>query len=345
MPSMFQVAGLIWKLSTYGNFTFSSAYDALRSRAGTTLSSESIWAGRIPSKVSVFMWKLLRRLLLFPDVVENFGVCLPSVCPFCVNANASLEHCLLLCSRARGIWFYFGRIFGLSLQNSNSVRTTCHSWWLLSSHTLVVDIARLMSCLLLWFLWLAYNESIYEGSSFSPSGLIQRIKQESVLIFLTRSFRSHGASVWVKWLAPPSGRLKLNTNALFSSSGVVGGTCVRDYCGHMVAGLCFNISASSVLEVEALVLHFALQWCDTMVMFPALVEVDSLALVHLASSTTAKIPWKFKDAILFPRACLSSWGSSIRHVYREQTRLLMLLRQPVLTLAQPIFFAPLALCL
>ncbi|XP_019184274.1 PREDICTED: uncharacterized protein LOC109179165 [Ipomoea nil] len=112
-------------------------------------------------------------------------------------------------------------------------------------------------------------------------------------------------------------RLKLNTDALFLPEGAAGGACVRDHRDYMVAGLSFNLSASSALEAEALALHFALQWCDTMVMILALVEVDSFALVHLASSSSTTTPWKFRDAILCARACLSSWGSSIRHVFRE----------------------------
>ncbi|XP_019177745.1 PREDICTED: uncharacterized protein LOC109172951 [Ipomoea nil] len=336
---IYVLGDLVWQLSSFGNFSISSAYEALRPRMGTTLSSECTWATGIPSKISVFMWKLLRRLLPFPDVIERFGICMPLRCPLCLNACATLEHCPVLCSKARIVWIHFVGFFGLSLSSSASVRATCHSWWLLPSSTSAVRcIVCLLPCLILWFIWIAYNECLHDGSTFSPSGLIKRISRESRLIFLATSIRGNGSSdsfllaarlivgfdvpprmqsIWVKWIVPPSGRLKLNTDASFSLAGAAGGACLRDSRGGLVVGLCFNLSASSALEAEACALRLALQWCEAMVLLPALVEVDSQALAHLVSSTAAAVPWRMRDAVYYARACISSWNSSIRHVYRE----------------------------
>jgi len=359
-----QAAGdLVWMPSTYGKFCFSSAYDCLRPKAGSTLSSSCIWGGGIPPKVSILMWKLLRRLLPFPDVIERFGFCVPSVCPFCLGASASLEHCLLLCDRVQQIWQHFGWIFGLSMSNASSVRATCHIWWLFSSPNSAVGcLARLLPSLILWQLWVSYNESIHNGSTFSILGTIKRIKHESMLISLSRPIHCRDTSdsvlisqgliarfsatprkttIWIKWLAPPSGRLKLNTDAILSANGAAGGACLRDSHGFLVAGLCFPLAASSALEAETLALRFALHWCELTAKTPSLVEVDSICLARIVNSQTAKTPWKVREAINFIRSCLFSWGSSLKHIYREANQVADALATEGLNISLPKFFCSL----
>lgn len=334
------VAGdLVWTPSSSGNFSLSTAYEYLRPRAGLTLSSDCIWGGGIPSKISIFMWKLLRRLLPFPDVIEGFGFCMPSICPFCLAANASLEHCLWLCGRVQEVWKHFSGLFGFSLTHIGTIRAACHSWWLLSPPSSATGcFARLIPCLVLWYLWVAYNELVYGGSSFSAMGTIKRIKRESILFSLSQPFKSHNASdsfllsgglvarfyevprktaIWVKWLEPPSGRLKLNTDATLTVNGAAGGACLRDSRGSIVVGLSFPLDASSALEAEAFSLRYALHWCTLTMKKPYLVEVDSQSLAHFVSSLSKDLPWRIKEAVLFIRACLMSWNVALVHIYRE----------------------------
>ncbi|XP_019160865.1 PREDICTED: uncharacterized protein LOC109157410 [Ipomoea nil] len=88
---------LVWTPSVYDSFTFSSAYDSLRPKAGRCLSSSSVRGDLIPAKISMFMWRLLRKLLPFPNILESFGFSLPSICLLCKSASASLEHCVHQC--------------------------------------------------------------------------------------------------------------------------------------------------------------------------------------------------------------------------------------------------------
>ncbi|XP_019162236.1 PREDICTED: uncharacterized protein LOC109158796 [Ipomoea nil] len=283
------------------------------------------------------MWKLLRRILPFPDILEHFGFCMPSFCPFCIAASASLEHCLFHCSAAHQVWTYFGRVFGLALNNAHSIRAACHAWWISASPGSSPE-SILLPCLLLWFLWVTYNDCIFNGATFSPSGVIMRIKHESYLISLANPpyrkndlaacFLSEGmvarfaapprrTTIWVKWLAPPSGRLKLNSDAVFTSAGAAGGAILRDSRGLCIAGLYFRLEATSVLEAETLALRKAVQWCEAMALRPSAIEVDALDLARLVTSPEARSPWKIGDSILYIRSSLLSWGSMLTHVYRE----------------------------
>nr|GMD82070.1 putative receptor-like protein kinase At4g00960 [Ipomoea batatas] len=46
----------------------------------------------------------------------------------------------------------------------------------------------------------------------------------------------------VQWLASPSGRLKLNTDAFFSTNSTTSGACLRNSYGSLIIGLCFPLA-------------------------------------------------------------------------------------------------------
>ncbi|XP_031122605.1 uncharacterized protein LOC116025505 [Ipomoea triloba] len=333
---------IIWTLSSTGEFTTHTAYDLFRPKTGVTLSSKCIWMKPLPAKISIFMWKTLRRLLPFPDCLERFGINLPSVCPFCWNATATMEHCLFSCSKVALVWSYLAAIFDVNCSNVSTIRAACHSWWLASSTTSISRIIiNLMPSIILWKIWCSYNAAIYEETSFSPGVLINMVKREFLLLSIAKPMRSNDVSdllliregfaaffsppkrritAWIKWFKPPSGRLKLNTDATFSSFGAVGGACIRDSAGHLVTALSFPLDASSAQEAEVLALHFALTWCASAAKFPTFVEVDSSNLVSYVQSDLLNIPWKIKNAISQIRNLLLSWSASLSHIYREANK-------------------------
>ncbi|XP_031100850.1 uncharacterized protein LOC116004818 [Ipomoea triloba] len=332
----------IWKPSTKGDFTLSTAYDLIRPRKGSTLSSKCIWAPGLSTKCSIFMWKLFRKFLSFPDCLERFGICLPSICPFCLNASASLEHCLYSCTHIYGVWQTFAVMFGISLNNARSIRAACHTWWLSTQPgTASGFYCSIFPCLILWVVWTLYNAALYEDSPFTLVAAISKIKRETMLISLIHPIRRSSSSdyflvhegivssfspnqririTWIKWQKPPSGRLKLNTDAFFSFNGAAGGACLRNSEGILIAGLSFPLIASSALEAEALALDFALSWCELASMIPAHIEVDSIVLVRFATSITNLLPWRIRSAVKHIHSRITSWSSSIIHVYREGNR-------------------------
>ncbi|XP_019169762.1 PREDICTED: uncharacterized protein LOC109165453 [Ipomoea nil] len=285
------------------------------------------------------MWRLLCRLLPFPDILQRFGINLPSICPLCKNDSAELEHCMFRCPTAQQVWHHFRGLFGLGAALSSSIRVECHSWWLLATPgSATAWCANLIPCLILWTLWCSYNRGLYDGQVASTFIANRQIKQDLFALSSVQKLRrkgpedeflltegivarfaspSHRLTIWVKWLTPPSGRLKLNTDASFADDAAAGGTCLRDSSGCLIAGLCFRLEATSALEAEAFSLRCALLWCMAFAKRPFTIEVDSLALATLVEGKQTKIPWKVRDAVLFVRSCLDTWGSTIRHVYRE----------------------------
>ncbi|XP_027109354.1 uncharacterized protein [Coffea arabica] len=62
-----------WILTPSGDFTISSAWDALRPKRACLGSRKCVWSCRIPCKIAIFMWKLLKHYLPFPKALHRFG--------------------------------------------------------------------------------------------------------------------------------------------------------------------------------------------------------------------------------------------------------------------------------
>lgn len=337
---------IIWKPSSSGSFTFKTAYNLFRPTRCVTLSSTHIWSKKIPKKISVFMWRLLHRHLPFPDRLQKFGFHQPSVCPFCWKESASLEHCMWSCSCTLRIWNHYAALLDINLRLVSSVRSACQVWWLADPPTrsetgwsnVTATFRDLMPCFILWILWKKYNTLIHDGGRFSHDRIIHEVKQECFDLSIVHPFRSTKSSdrrfievglvafftapkpkktLWIKWHHPPSGRLKLNSDAAFSSVSCGGGAVLRNSNGALVAALSFPLSATSALEAEALALDFTMRWCELAARKPTLIEVDSSVLVYLILHNDAPIPWKIRQSVINIRQLLSTWSASIAHSFRE----------------------------
>lgn len=94
---------LAWKPMPNGDFSLLSAYNIIRKKHAVLVSRKMIWSLRMPSKVSIFMWRLLNSALPFSDVLVSQGFNLPSKCPFCEHED-ELSHYFCYCSIAVAIW-------------------------------------------------------------------------------------------------------------------------------------------------------------------------------------------------------------------------------------------------
>ncbi|XP_031130688.1 uncharacterized protein LOC116032326 [Ipomoea triloba] len=292
------------------------------------------------------MWKLLHGFLPFPDRVQKFGFNLPSVCPFCWNQSATLEHCMWHCSCAKDIWSFFANLLNINLSLATSVRSVCQLWWLAdfsaNSHASLGNVSIcIRNCIpvfVLWSLWKNYNILIHEGGHYSRDCIIREVKRDFFDLSIAHPFRQVNASdsrfihlgfvaffatprpkktLWIKWLRPPSGRLKLNSDASFSTFASGGGAVLRNSQGGFVAALAFPFLASCALEAEAKALALAMRWCNLVARKPLSIEVDSSVLVNLILNCEAPIPWKLRSSIVTIRYLLSDWNATITHSYRE----------------------------
>ena len=169
--------GPIWTPSSNGEHTIASAYNFFRPKASRTLSTQCYWNRNIPVKISIFMWRLFRRALPFPEALLRFGLNLVTVCPFCWNSQISMEHCFFSCDVTLAVWHNFALIFDITLSRATSIRSICHTWWIHSKGGSTVHMLNgILPSFILWNLWTAYNSAIFDGVKVTSLQLIKSIK-------------------------------------------------------------------------------------------------------------------------------------------------------------------------
>ena len=63
---------------------------------------KSLWRVKVPSKISIFLWRLARHSLPCGDVLHRRNMAQSNVCFFC-GSNDSWKHSLIECTMARCI--------------------------------------------------------------------------------------------------------------------------------------------------------------------------------------------------------------------------------------------------
>ena len=98
----------IWKPDPSGQYSAKSAYYALRgniTEGDDFADFEELWKLRIPSKVAVFVWRLLRdRLPTKVNLCRRHVEINDLQCPFCRSMEEDATHLFFHCSKITPIW-------------------------------------------------------------------------------------------------------------------------------------------------------------------------------------------------------------------------------------------------
>lgn len=71
-----------------------------------------IWKLKIPSKVTMFAWLVVRGSILTMDNLRHQNMIMVNTCPMCLCVEESIDHLLLGCEVAREMLFAFLNLFG-----------------------------------------------------------------------------------------------------------------------------------------------------------------------------------------------------------------------------------------
>jgi hypothetical protein len=88
-------------------------------------SLELMWKNNVPSKISIFGWRLLLEKLPTRDALFNKGIITTNIekrCVFCSTHDESISHVSIHCSFSSTVWRKVLSWMGLNLINSNSIQ-------------------------------------------------------------------------------------------------------------------------------------------------------------------------------------------------------------------------------
>ncbi|XP_075096436.1 uncharacterized protein LOC142174525 [Nicotiana tabacum] len=124
--------------------------------------------------------------------------------------------------------------------------------------------------------------------------------------------------IWkiVKWMTPPNGKVKINTDGSFTreKAGIRG--IVRDDQGTMIMAFSMPISCTNNNQAEALAAKFGIQWCLQNGFQECIIEIDSLVIADMLKMRSTR-NMKLKTVIDDISQILSQVNCSISHCLRE----------------------------
>ena len=177
---------MLWHFSKSGLYTVKTAYHAAldihqrekRTEASpsTPLSWKWLWKLAIPSKIKIFIWRLLHGMLatgseLLRRKLTNDGSCIR-----CGETMESQEHLFRNCSWAANFWYISRMRILITVEDRNSSLSD----WIHKQKSILPTEGFQMFLLFLWYIWYARNSLFHDKVHFGSSGMSTTCSENSV---------------------------------------------------------------------------------------------------------------------------------------------------------------------
>ncbi|KAL5163491.1 hypothetical protein HKD37_07G020384 [Glycine soja] len=166
-----------WLGDPTGQYSAHTAYSMLGEglEAGTLDECYSkLWSIKVPSKVIVFVWRLLRDRLPTRLNLQRRQVQLTDIsCPFCIIKEEDAAHLFLHCSKIQPLWWetmswpnlkgaipltpkqHFQQFIDIQVDGARLKRWQC--WWMA----------------LMWSIWKLRNSIVFSNAAFNANKLFE----------------------------------------------------------------------------------------------------------------------------------------------------------------------------
>jgi hypothetical protein len=172
LPTRVVDDGLWWSLKTNGIFDVRSYYSSLRESPDIAFPWKCIWCTKAPRRACFFVWTAAWNKILTCDNLRKRGYNLPSWCCMCCCNGESVDHLLLHCPIAGGLWSWIFQTFGVHWVLPGTVTALLFSWWNgLGRHS--SDIWNTVPACLMWTIWEERNHRTFEDVSKLDSHLLE----------------------------------------------------------------------------------------------------------------------------------------------------------------------------
>ena len=179
--------------TTKKEFTISGAYRVLHGLAPLTDASR-IWSTKVPTKIKFFAWllyhgRLNTRAHLFHRNIKPLH---ESWCERCHGVLETDEHLFKGCHVPQEIW----ACLHFSIQNDSFRRP----WQIDLPNTLPETISVDMLLILLWHIWKARNELVFDRHDLSPTEIIRKTLRDIDAWSCRYKRLRPDVFVWREWL-------------------------------------------------------------------------------------------------------------------------------------------------
>ena len=174
----------IWRLSTSGQYTARSAYDALFQGGIYFRPYERIWKSWAPPKCRFFMWLVAHNRCWTADRLARRGLQHPDKCLLCDQEDENIQHLLIGCVVARQFWYSLLHSVGLSQLSPAVNDSPFDAWWERVAAAVTGDVQRGLNSLIIlgaWCIWKHRNNCVFNGASPSVASMLSMARDEAHL--------------------------------------------------------------------------------------------------------------------------------------------------------------------
>ncbi|EOY06959.1 Uncharacterized protein TCM_021521 [Theobroma cacao] len=326
-----------WALTSNGDFSLWSAWEAIRQRQTPNALFSLIWHRSIPLSISFFLWRVLNNWIPVELRMKDKGIHLASKC-VCCRSEESLIHVLWENPVATQVWFFFAKSFQIYVSKPNHISQIIWAWFFSGDYTRNGHIRILIPLFICWFLWLERNDAKHRHMGMYPNRVIWRIMKLLNQLYagsLLKQWQWKGdtdiATMWgfkfppkyctspqiIYWIKPFIGEYKLNVDGSSKSNlNAAGGGVLRDHTGKLAFAFSENLGPLPSLQAELHALLRGLLLCKERNITNLWIEMDALVAVQMVQQSQ-KGSHDIRYLLESIRLCLRSFSYRISHIYRE----------------------------
>lgn len=168
-----------WRWSPTGEFSVSSAYQALFIGQTGLPGARELWTTRAPNKCRFFFWLVLHNKVWTAERCRRHGLQAHGDCALCSQSLEELDHLLVQCVFSREVWFKALRKYGWQSlapgQNDSFIL-----WWLRARKAVSKVRRKAFDSFIVlvgWHLWLERNARTFRNVTASVSSVLSSIAQ------------------------------------------------------------------------------------------------------------------------------------------------------------------------
>ncbi|EOY06956.1 Uncharacterized protein TCM_021518 [Theobroma cacao] len=326
-----------WALTSNGEFSTWSAWEALRLRQSPNVLCSLFWHKSIPLSISFFLWRVFHNWIPVDLRLKDKGFHLASKCA-CCNSEETLIHVLWDNPVAKQVWNFFANFFQIYVSNPQNVSQILWAWYFSGDYVRKGHIRTLIPLFICWFLWLERNDAKQRHLGMYSDRVVWKIMKLLRQLqdgYVLKNWQWKGdmdiAAMWgfnfspkiqatpqiFHWVKLVSGEHKLNVDGSSrqNQSAAIGGL-LRDHTGTLVFGFSENIGPSNSLQAELRALLRGLLLCKERNIEKLWIEMDALVAIQMIQQSQ-KGSHDIQYLLASIRKCLSFFSFRISHIFRE----------------------------
>jgi hypothetical protein len=119
----------IWRLSSSGNYSAKSSYNAMFQGSTYFEAWQHIWKTWAPNKCRFFIWLMAQNHCWTADRLARRNLPHPGQYPLCDQEGETINHLLTTCVFARQFWSLLLQQVGITGVSPQPHETTFEDWW------------------------------------------------------------------------------------------------------------------------------------------------------------------------------------------------------------------------